>query len=134
MKTVDAEGLILGRMATQVAKLALMGEQINIINCEKAVVSGSQSKIDKRHKLREMGSPFKGPFYPKTADRIVKRAIRGMLPYKQQRGRNAFERIRCYIGQPEGIECNDMISFPNASKEKIANIKTITVATISERI
>ena len=131
---VDANGLILGRMATQVAKLALAGEQINIINCEKAVVSGSKSKIKKWQKLRSMGSPFHGPFYPKKADRIVKRAIRGMLPYKQTRGRDALSRIKCYIGQPEGVEVKDIISIPKASKERITAIKTITINKVSEQI
>lgn len=134
MVTVDATGLVLGRMATYVAKLALMGEKIDIVNCEKAVVSGSKSKIDKRHKLRSMGSPFHGPFYPKKEDRIVKRAIRGMLPYKQQRGREAFSRIKCYIGQPAGIEVSNMISFPKAAGEKIAAIKTITIKSVAENI
>ncbi len=133
-KVIDATGLILGRMATQVAKLALAGEQVNIINCEKAVVSGSKSKIKKRQKLRKIGGPFHGPFYPKRADRIVKRAIRGMLPYKQPRGRDALKRIKCYIGQPENVEVKEIISLPKASKERIAVIKTITLQKISEQI
>ena len=127
VRTIDANGLILGRMASQAAKLALLGEQIQIINCEKAVVSGSKSKIEKARKLREMGSPFKGPFYPKSPERIVKRAIRGMLPYKQSRGRSALSRVRCYIGQPAELEVKEMVSLPNASKERITAIKTITV-------
>jgi len=131
MKTLDATGLILGRLATQIAKLALMGEQIQIINCEKAALSGSKSKIEKLNKLRSMGSPFKGPFYPKRSDRIVKRTIRGMLPYKQTRGREALSRVKCYIGQPESLDIKDMISIPKASKEKITAIKTMTVKDIS---
>jgi len=131
VKTIDANGLILGRMATQVAKLALLGEQIQIINCEKAVVSGSKSKIEKVRKLRSMGSPFKGPFYPKSPERIIKRAIRGMLPYKQSRGRAALSRVKCYIGQPAELEVKDMISISNASKEKITAIKTMSVKALS---
>jgi large subunit ribosomal protein L13 len=134
MVTVDANGLILGRMATQVAKLALSGETINIINCEKAVVSGSQSKVERLKKLRDMGGPFKGPFYPKSEERIVKRSIRGMLPYKQLRGREALKRIKCYIGQPENVDTKEMISFPKASKEKIMNIKTISIKKLAEHI
>ncbi|RLI06236.1 50S ribosomal protein L13, partial [Candidatus Bathyarchaeota archaeon] len=37
---IDASGLILGRMASIVAKRLLEGEQIEIVNAEKAVVSG----------------------------------------------------------------------------------------------
>ena len=133
MKTVDAEGLILGRMATHVAKLALAGEQINIINCEKAVVSGSQSKIDKRHKLREMGSPFKGPFYPKAADRIVKRAIRGMLPYKKPKGKDAFQRIMCHIGVPEKFN-GKTETIEGANVKKLPNIKYFEVGKLCKEI
>jgi large subunit ribosomal protein L13 len=131
IKTIDATGLILGRIATNVAKRTLMGETVQIINCEKAAISGSKSKIDKVKKLRSMGSPFHGPFYPKAADRIVKRTIRGMLPYKQERGRKALERVKCYIGAPEELDIKEMISIPGASKEKITAIKTFTVKALS---
>ncbi len=130
IKTIDANGLILGRMATRAAKLALLGEKIQIVNCEKTVIAGSQSKIDKMNKLRSMGSPFKGPFYPKASERIVKRAIRGMLPYKHTRGREALSRVKCYVGQPEELKITEMISIPKASKEKISAIKTISLENI----
>jgi len=133
MKTIDANGLILGRMATQVAKLALTGETIQIINCEKAVISGNKKTLLKKvQHLRDMGGPFKGPFYPSKSDVIVKRAIRGMLPYKQERGRLALSRIKCYIGQPEELKIENMESFPKASKEKIQSTKTIPIAKISK--
>ncbi|MEM4704878.1 MAG: uL13 family ribosomal protein, partial [Candidatus Bathyarchaeia archaeon] len=37
---INADGLILGRMATYVAKRLLKGESIIIVNAEKAVLSG----------------------------------------------------------------------------------------------
>ena len=39
---IDANELILGRLATQVAKKLLLGVEVQIINCEKAVISGTK--------------------------------------------------------------------------------------------
>ncbi|RLI36579.1 hypothetical protein DRO60_05575, partial [Candidatus Bathyarchaeota archaeon] len=49
---IDATGLVLGRMASIVAKRLLMGERIAIINAEKAVISGKKKAIVNRYKDR----------------------------------------------------------------------------------
>ncbi len=36
---IDANNMILGRLASFAAKKALLGEKIDVINCEKAVIS-----------------------------------------------------------------------------------------------
>lgn len=102
---IDATGLVLGRMASKVAKLALNGNHIVIINCENAIMSGKQDIILQKWKLRmKRVQPFKGPFIPRMADRVVKFVIRGMLPHgfwsEGRRGRMALGRIMCYIGTP----------------------------------
>ena len=103
---IDADNLILGRMATFVAKKALLGEKIDIINCEKAVMTGNKKTILSKFRWkREIGRPTKGPFIHRRADMIVRRSLRGMLPYKQEKGKTAFERIMCHVGVPE--ECKD---------------------------
>src|SRR3989338_9925934 len=53
---------------------------------------------------RDRGDPHHGPYHSRLPDRIVRRTIRGMLPYKQERGKKAFARIMCYIGTPKEIE------------------------------
>lgn len=132
MKTIDANGLILGRLATRVAKLALAGEQIQIINCDKAVISGNRKNISERlEHLRHMGTPFKGPFYPGKPERMVKRAIRGMLPYKQERGRLALKRVKCYTGQPTELKIEALETFPEASKEKIKSTRVFPIKRFS---
>ena len=94
---IDANNLILGRLGAYVAKKALLGEKIDIVNCESCVVTGKRDKIfwDYRNKLKR-GIPSKGPFTYRMPHRFVKRAIRGMLPYKKERGRIAFKNIKCY--------------------------------------
>ena len=43
MTIIDANGLILGRLASDVAKRLLAGEKIDIVNAKKAVISVSRS-------------------------------------------------------------------------------------------
>ncbi|MFC1454609.1 50S ribosomal protein L13 [Candidatus Undinarchaeota archaeon] len=102
----DAENVILGRLASHVAKDALNGKKVFIINSEKAIISGNKkTTIANRRFLREeIGSRYHGPFYPRRPDMYVKRTIRGMLPWKKTRGREAFKRIRAYLGVPQELE------------------------------
>lgn len=99
---INAENLILGRLASFVAKKALLGESIEIINCEKAVIVGSKRDIIETYKERlNRTMPSSGPFVHRREDFFVRRAIRGMLTYKQGRGKDAFARIKCYLGIPD---------------------------------
>ena len=60
---LDANNLIVGRFGTFVAKKALLGERIDIINCEKAVISGRKEEVFAKYKKRrDIGAPRKGPF------------------------------------------------------------------------
>ncbi len=97
---VDAENAVVGRLASFSAKESLNGNDIIIFNCEKAIITGDKKRIleDFMVKLRRGGQIEKGPYYPKTTERILKRIIRGMLPYKKERGKSAFKKIKCYIG------------------------------------
>jgi len=42
MTVIDANGLIMGRLASNVAKMLLSGEEVSIVNAEQAVISGSK--------------------------------------------------------------------------------------------
>lgn len=121
MTVIDATNLILGRMCTEVAKRALKGEAIDIVNSEKAVITGSRLSVlaDYKHS-RERGSQSKGPFYPKQPEDILRRTIRGMLPYKQAKGEAAFKKVRCFAGIPEDLQ-----------KEKLTTIKTADITRLS---
>ena len=99
---INAEDLILGRLANFAAKKSLLGEEIIIINSEKAIITGSKKLIEAKYKHRKkLIDPFQGPFYPHRPDRLVRRTIRGMLPWKRAKGREAYRRVMCYIGIPE---------------------------------
>jgi large subunit ribosomal protein L13 len=100
---IDANGLILGRLCTHVAKRILNGEEIVVVNAEKAVVSGRRAQLLEfyRHRTKRGKSHLtKGPYYPKTADRIVKRSVRGMVERNKPSGRAALRRLKVYLGVP----------------------------------
>lgn len=102
---IDAENQPLGRLAAFVAKQALLGKKIKIANCEKIVISGNREAVlEEYRRRRARGSAEKGPFFPKTPERIVKRAIRGMLPYKKPKGKAALERISVFKGPLRGMK------------------------------
>lgn len=128
---VDAEGGMLGRVASYVAKQALLGKEVAVVNCEKAVVTGKKRSVIGEFIIsrRRGGSSRKGPRYPKSSDRIVKRAVRGMLPYKQGRGEAAFLRVKCYNGVPHDLEKDKKISL----KKEVA-VSSISVGELSREL
>lgn len=133
MIVINAENLILGRFASYAAKKALIGETIIVVNCEKAVITGSKSVVLQRYKDKfERGAPLKGPYYPRMPDRLVRRAIRDMLPYKFERGRKAFERVKCYISVPEEYKSKKTEKIKGADIIKTKSLKYITVEEISK--
>ena len=135
MTIIDAEYLIVGRIATVVAKKALLGEKIDIVNCEKAVMTGNKKEISQRYReKRERGQPTKGPFIPRRPDMFVRRVIRGMLPYKQEKGRKAFERIMCYLGVPDEFKDKKLETIEKANISKVMNLKNIPVGEICKEM
>ena len=107
VEVIDAKGLVIGRLSTHVAKKLLMDKELEIavINAEKAIVSGNRKMVLRRYiAKRDLNHPRKGPNFPKLPDRILKRTIRGMLPYQQPKGREALKRVKVYIGTPKDLE------------------------------
>ena len=102
---VDASGLVVGRMATFVAKQAILGAEVHIVNAEKAIVVGSSKKAIQEHYhfKRWVGTSRKGPFFPREPHLIVKRTCRGMINYQSSSGRAAYKRIKAHIGTPKEL-------------------------------
>ncbi len=135
MIVINAENLILGRLATYAAKQALLGQEVRIINAEKAVVSGKKKSIlDERKNAHDRGIPTKGPFIPRMADRYVRRTIRGMLPHRQAKGAEAYKRILCYVGIPEEFKDAKIVELDNAKVSKLPTLKYIQVSEIVKQI
>jgi len=99
---IDGTNAVLGRLASYVAKQLLLGKIVAVANCNKVIITGNpvKTQADYTQKILRGGSNFKGPFFPKQPFRIVKRTIRGMIPYRKGRGQTAMDNIRCYDNAP----------------------------------
>ncbi len=102
----DAKDKVLGRLASTVAKELLGGRKVAIVNAEQSIISGNKKLIKKKYKtrldLQEKENPEHSPYWSRRADFLVKRVVRGMLPYhKKTTGRDAYKRLIVFIGTPE---------------------------------
>ena len=124
---IDAEDSVMGRIATFAAKQALLGKKIIILNCEKAIVTGDRKMIEAefREKSIRGGTAQKGPYFSRNPERIMKRVIRGMLPYKKQRGATAFENIKCFKGIPENYLSSEKINVKRPIKSKYIHLSQL---------
>jgi len=122
VKVFDAEGHILGRLAAIIAKDLLNGEEVRVVNATEAIITGKKKMVmAKYRKMRELVHPRKGPFYPRRADRLFKRTVRGMLPIKKPRGREAYSRLKVYLGVPPELENNKKIRIKASMKITTSN-------------
>ena len=127
---VDARDCIVGRVASNVAQRALDGERVAVVNAQSAVITGNEeATMDVFRKRVEVGAES-GPYYPKRPDGILKRSIRGMLPYKSTDGREAFENVRVYVGNP--FEEGEVLD--GTSLDRLSNIKFTTLGDIAEQL
>lgn len=132
MKVINAENQILGRLATNVAKMLLLGESVVIVNSEKAVITGPKARVIQKYKEdKQRGIPSKGPYFPKRPEMILKRTIRGMLPYKQDKGSSALKRLKCYVSVPEEFTKSEFYKVEGSditlsTTEKFVDLNTIS--------
>lgn len=117
MKVINAKGKVLGRLASKAASEARNGEKVAVVNSEHAVISGDEQKVKEDYQQKyERGRRDRGPYYPKRADKIMKRTIRNMLPYKSSDGREQLKNVKTYLGVPERME--DDLEEPDVKSGK----------------
>jgi large subunit ribosomal protein L13 len=133
MIVIEGKDAILGRLASYVARQALKGEEFAIVNCEQIIITGNRKNIEENLKAKRgrVGSTQKGPKVSRTSEKIVKRAIRGMLPnYRTGRGNVALKKIKCYVGVPKEFEAvKRMIVGEKSdfqSRSKMVRIKEVS--------
>jgi len=128
---VDAEGLVLGRMASKVAKILRGknkasftphvdgGDNVIVINAEKVVLSGNKmsDKIYIRHTGYPGGQRKQTPIdiLAKYPERLVEKAVKGMLP-KNKLGRRLFTNLHVVVGAEHKYE---------AQKPKVVDVNSI---------
>jgi large subunit ribosomal protein L13 len=118
---VDAEGLILGRLATEVARVLRgkhkptfaphidTGDHVIIVNADKVLLSSG--KADDKRVYRHSGYPggIKSESYAEMLTRkpadAVRRTVKGMLP-KGPLGRQQMTKLKVYAGpdHPHGAQ------------------------------
>ena len=110
---VDAEGLVLGRMATEIARILRgkhkptftphldTGDHVVVVNAEQVVLTGSkeEGKLYHRHSgyLGGLTTRAAKQVRDKHPERLVEEAVRGMLP-KTRLGRAMFHKLKVYAG------------------------------------
>lgn len=110
---VDAEGVILGRLATEVARVLRgkhkptfaphidTGDHVIVVNADKVILS--RDKANEKRIYRHSGYPggIKSESFAEMLDRkpadAVRRSIKGMLP-KGPLGRQQMTKLKVYAG------------------------------------
>ena len=128
-KIIDGKNAVLGRLASYAAKEALKGEEIIILDCEQIIITGNKKSIKENFEIKRsrVGSSQKGPKHPKTSEKIVKRAIRGMLPnHREGRGKIAYKKIKCYNRIPKEFQESKKIVGGKEKRTKFIQIKEVS--------
>lgn len=123
---IDADGMVLGRLATEVAKLLSgkhkpiytphvdTGDYVIVTNVDKMVLTGK--KLEQKRHYHHTGYPggLKSVDYKtimaKTPERALEYAVKGMLP-KNALGRKMIKKLRVYSGENHGHEAQQPVKY-----------------------
>jgi large subunit ribosomal protein L13 len=120
-RVINADGIVLGRLASLVAKMLLLGDKVTVVNGEKAVISGriryNIALYKRLSNIKTHTNPKQGPFFYRRPNLFVRRRIRGMLPWKYPRGKQAYKNLKVYIGIPKAMNIDEskIETFPEFS-------------------
>ncbi|MEM1685621.1 MAG: 50S ribosomal protein L13 [Acidilobaceae archaeon] len=125
---VDGTGMILGRLASIIAKMLLKGYRVYVVNVENIVVSGRRSTLIQYYKrtilnVKSHYSHKWRPKRPRSPIRLFKATVWGMLP-KNSRGIRALKRLKAYIGVPEEFKGKSFTRFEEADSKKLSRPPT----------
>lgn len=129
---VDTQNCIMGRVASQIAQRVLDGEHVAVVNAEHAVITGGKDDVLARYRKRQEIGSDQGPYHPRRPDAIMKRAIRGMLPMDSTRGREAFKRVRVYVGNP--FDDEEQLTLDDTEIDRLSTIRFLHLEDISEHL
>ncbi|MGD9797805.1 MAG: 50S ribosomal protein L13 [Acidimicrobiia bacterium] len=130
---VDADGMVLGRLATEVASILRgkhkptyapnmdMGDHVIVVNAAKVVLTSD--KAGKKLAYRHSGYPggLRSSSYSDLMatkpEEVVRRAIRGMLP-KTSLGRSMLSKLKVHAGptHPHSAQSPVPLDIPSARR------------------
>ncbi|MDR0522917.1 MAG: 50S ribosomal protein L13 [Candidatus Methanoplasma sp.] len=130
---IDARNLVHGRLASDVASRILSGEEVVVLNSESIVITGERDMVFAQFKAkvdRGDATKRKGPFYPRRADLMFKRCVRGMIPWQTSTGRDAYRRLHVFVGVPKQFQDCEKVR-PEDAVRKITG-KYTTLGAVSK--
>jgi len=130
---IDADGHVLGRLSTDVAKRLMNGESVVVVNAEKAIITGNRSVIFDNYMAKyKRGKQINGPFFPKRADLILKRTVRGMIPFKSARGQDIYRNLQVFVGVPKDVNPAKLQKVEHATN--VWTSKFVTLGEVAEHL
>jgi large subunit ribosomal protein L13 len=130
---VDANGQILGRLATRIAHVLLgkhkpsftpgveMGDYVVVVNAERVTATGTKTKSKMVTKMYHRHSGYPGGYKAislrdqlhQHPDRVLRAAVWGMLPHNRM-GRALLKRLKIYAGPNHPHSSNNPVPLvPN---------------------
>ena len=123
---VDANGQILGRLATRIAQVLLgkhkpsftpgveMGDYVVVVNAEHVTATGTRTKSKMVTKMYHRHSGYPGGYkaislrdqLQQHPDRVLRAAVWGMLPHNRM-GRALLKRLKIYAGPDHPHKTNN---------------------------
>ena len=125
---IDGSGAVFGRLCSFVAKKALEGDDIVILNAEKVIITGNKKDTIEKYRILKAkgGHSLKGPKHGRVSFMLLKRGIRGMLPdHRKGIGKQAFLRVKCYDNIPEEFKDKKMMKISAPQKLKYIELKEL---------
>jgi len=117
---IDGSGHMLGRLAATVAKTVLQGNKVVVLRAELINMSGNfyRNKLKYLAFLRRRCNvnPARGPFHYRSPSEIFKRTVRGMIPHKTPRGKDALKRMKVFEGIPPPYDKKKRVVIPQAMR------------------
>merc|ERR1712241_1051915 len=115
---IDGRGHLLGRLASLVAKTLLQGQRVVVVRCEGINISGNfyrnKLKFLAYLKKRCNVNPARGPFHFRAPSKQFWRVVKGMLPHKTARGKEALGRLKVFEGVPPPYDKKKRMVVPSA--------------------
>jgi large subunit ribosomal protein L13 len=131
---VDADGLVLGRLSTEVARLLRgkhkatfaphidTGDHVVIVNAAKIVMTSDKAEKSFHHQYSGYPGGLRTTSYRQLLDtrpeEVVRRSIKGMLP-KGPLGRQMMRKLKVYAGptHPHSAQAPKPFDIPGARRE-----------------
>lgn len=132
---LNADRQILGRVASRVAKELMKGGEVVVLNADKAVISGDKRTLIDRYRtrlnLQDKANPEHSPYWPRRSDMLFKRIVRGMLPYRLPRGKDAYRRLLVFSGVPKDFEASKELDL-QGKDVRAMYVNTTTLKELSQ--